>query len=252
MPFWNCWRWRWVRWLNFCLLPWGVGLRRFSVFLVEARSSYRTSKRSTFTSTVRVSTVTWLLSRLTCTASAAAALVPVSRASSLKDTVFSSRFLWGWFWFLRLLFWPALFWPWAWFWGWGWGWGWRAPPLPPFLPAAALPPLAFALGWPFWPLPFLLPPALSLPPFWPLGAGAGLGSGLALFRKADRSASLLSRLRRSSRAFSSFSSRTELFFLSLTPMAVRVSRIFLTGRPVSLAKSVTLYFTIIQSFPPRV
>ena len=107
LPFWNCWRWRWVRWLNFCLLPWGVGLRRFSVFLVEARSSYRTSKRSTFTSTVRVSTVTWLLSRLTCTASAAAALVPVSRASSLKDTVFSSRFLWGWFWFLRLLFWPG-------------------------------------------------------------------------------------------------------------------------------------------------
>ena len=39
LPFWNCWRWRWVRWLNFCLLPCGVGLRRFSVFLVEARSS---------------------------------------------------------------------------------------------------------------------------------------------------------------------------------------------------------------------
>ena len=39
LPFWNCWRWRWPRWVNFCLLPCGVGLRRFSVFLVEARSS---------------------------------------------------------------------------------------------------------------------------------------------------------------------------------------------------------------------
>ena len=137
--------------------------------------------------------------------------MPVSRPSSLRETVFSSRFLWAW------------------------GAG-----------------LCFSAGCCF--APCLAPPLLPAP-FWPFlaaGAGAALGSGRALFRKADRSASLFWLLRRSSKRFSSFSSRVELFFLSLIPAWVKVSRIFLTERPVSFAKSVTLYFTIIRLYPPRI
>ena len=49
---------------NFCLLPAGVGLRRFSTFLVPASSVYFSLNLSRFTSTVRVSTTLVTTSRL--------------------------------------------------------------------------------------------------------------------------------------------------------------------------------------------
>ena len=51
--------------------------------------------------------------------------------------------------------------------------------------------------------------------------------------------------------FSSFSSRLELFFLPVLPMAFSSSRTFLAETFRSFAKSLTLYFTIIRSYPPH-